>query len=51
MTILRRKIITSLHKLTYTQHVVLYGWNIVNIYDVAMIAILQLDWDVAFTFY
>jgi hypothetical protein len=50
MTILREKSITFLHKLTYTQQVVLYGWNMVNICDVAVIAILQLDWDVAFTF-
>jgi len=50
MTILHEKSIIFLHKSTYTQQVVLYGWNMVNICDVAMIVILQLDWDVAFTF-
>ena len=50
MTILREKIITSLYKLTYAVQVLLYGWDIINIGDVAVIAVLQLDWDVAFTF-
>jgi hypothetical protein len=50
MTILHEKCITFLQKLTYAHQVLLYGWDIVDIDDVAMIAILQLDWDVAFTF-
>ena len=48
MTILNEKSITFLQKLAYTQYVVLYDWNIVDIYKVDMIFILQLDWDVAF---
>jgi hypothetical protein len=51
MTMLHEKSITFLYKLAYTQHVVLYDWNIVSIYDVAMIFIFQPDWDVAFTLY
>ena len=50
MTILRAKSITSLHKLTYADQVLLYGWDIIDIGDVAVIVVLQLDWDVAFTF-
>jgi hypothetical protein len=50
MTILHEKCITFLQKLTYAHQVLLYGWDKVDIGDVAMIAILQLDWDVAFTF-
>jgi hypothetical protein len=49
MTILNEKSITFLQKLAYTQFVVLYDWNIVDIYEVDMIFILQLDWDVAFS--
>ena len=50
MTILRVKSISSLHKLTYTDQVLLYYWDIIDIGDVAVIAVLQLDGDVAFTF-